>query len=132
MPARAFHKISEAVPSTTAGVPDPPAPTSPRSRASCPAWRRSSATCSSTASSSSVCAEPMCSMLSTRRPRLCTIWTAVAPKTVFTRRTNTPTTLCSSPDWLGCGQVSETRVYKIARSLQLRSCGQQTHWRWAE
>jgi hypothetical protein len=35
--------------------------------------------------------EPMCSMLSTRRPRLCTIWTAVAPEAVFTRRTNTPT-----------------------------------------
>jgi hypothetical protein len=36
-------------------------------------------------------AEPTCSMLSTRRPRLCTIWTAVAPEAVFTRRTNTPT-----------------------------------------
>jgi hypothetical protein len=36
-------------------------------------------------------AEPMCSMLCTRRPRLCTIWTAVAPEAVVTRRTNTPT-----------------------------------------
>jgi hypothetical protein len=44
-----------------------------------------------TASSSSVWAEPMCSMFSTRQPRLCTIWTAVAPEAVFTRRTNTPT-----------------------------------------
>jgi hypothetical protein len=35
-------------------------------------------------------AEPMCSMLRTRRPRLCTIWTAVAPEAVVTRRTNTP------------------------------------------
>ena len=25
------------------------------------------------------------------RPRLCTIWTAVAPDAVFTRRTNEPT-----------------------------------------
>jgi hypothetical protein len=38
-----------------------------------------------------VWAEPMCSMFSTRQPRLCTIWTAVAPEAVFTRRTNTPT-----------------------------------------
>jgi len=36
-------------------------------------------------------AESMCSMLRTRRPRLCTIWTAVAPEAVVTRRTNTPT-----------------------------------------
>ena|SRR5690349_517088 len=36
-------------------------------------------------------AEPMCSMLRTRRPRLCTIWTAAAPEAVVTRRTNTPT-----------------------------------------
>ena len=36
-------------------------------------------------------AEPMCSMLRTRRPRLCTIWTAVAPEAVVIRRTNTPT-----------------------------------------
>ena len=28
----------------------------------------------------------MCSMLRTRRPRLCTIWTAVAPEAVVTRR----------------------------------------------
>ena len=31
-------------------------------------------------------AEPMCSMLRTRRPRLCTIWTAVALEAVVTRR----------------------------------------------
>ena len=36
-------------------------------------------------------AEPMCSMLCARQPRLCTIWTAVAPEPVVTRRTNTPT-----------------------------------------
>src|SRR3954451_132811 len=33
----------------------------------------------------------MCSRFSTRRPRLCTIWTAVAPEAVFTRRTKAPT-----------------------------------------
>jgi hypothetical protein len=37
-------------------------------------------------------AEPMCSIPSTVRPRLCTIWTAVAPDAVLTRRTNNPTT----------------------------------------
>jgi hypothetical protein len=36
-------------------------------------------------------AEPMCSMLRTRRSRLCAIWTAVTPEAVVTRRTNTPT-----------------------------------------
>src|SRR3954447_13331131 len=34
----------------------------------------------------------MCSIPCTTRPRLCTIWTAVAPEAVFTRRTNEPTT----------------------------------------
>src|SRR4051812_13684685 len=33
----------------------------------------------------------MCSRFSTRRPRLCTTWTAVAPEAVFTRRTKAPT-----------------------------------------
>src|SRR3954451_16528645 len=33
----------------------------------------------------------MCSMPSTTCPRLCTIWTAVAPDAVLTRRTNEPT-----------------------------------------
>jgi hypothetical protein len=42
-------------------------------------------------------AEPMCSMLRTRRPRLCTIWTAVAPEAVVTRRTNTPTGEATHP-----------------------------------
>ena len=62
--------------------------------------------------------------------RLCTIWTAVAPEAVFTRRTNTPTREATHPasrvsDHIRAepatnAQVSDIRVYKIARSLQLK------------
>src|SRR5688572_16191670 len=80
----------------------------------------------------------MCSMLSTRRPRLCTIWTPTAPEAVLTRRTKTPT----AGDYRRShapvsdhnrhrarpnAQVSGTPTYKIARSLQLRPGGRSCH-----
>jgi len=74
----------------------------------------------------------MCSMPSTRRPRLCTIWTAVAPEAVFTRRTKVPTTRdyrrsrTAFSDHIGANpptnaHVNGTHDHKIARTLQLRS-----------
>jgi len=96
-----------------------------------PTLRRSPA-CSSTASSSSVWAEPICSRLSTRQPRLCTITTAGAPEAVFTSCTNTPH-LARLPSRLAITPEQIQRrntglhlcIYKITKSLQLRA-GQAT------
>lgn len=90
--ANASHTSSDAVPVTTGAQVGRPAPAAESSgSSSCSAFNRTLAASSSNASWPSSCAEPMCSIPSTRRPRFCTIWTAVAPDAVITRRTNEPT-----------------------------------------
>lgn len=85
---RTAHKISLELDTTRASLRGTGVGLRPKSRVSCPSCKDCCATTINNASSASEWADPMCFRIVRTPRRFSTIWTAVAPDEVLTRRMN--------------------------------------------